>query len=97
VRGRLLRVAVCRSPTRCAAGVGLLFGQSTLLDRGPTVGPEVSSPPPHSGLNVLLTDGLRFGPAKHGPVQVSQCAAQSQDMGAALGSPFPFPAVQVRL
>ena len=59
--------------------------------------PEVFSPQPDSGINVLLANGLRLGAPEHGPVQVGQRATQSQDMGGAFGSPFPFAAVQICL
>src|SRR5215831_3732885 len=94
---RYLRLPVCSNPTQCPAGVVMLFSQPYLPERRPTVRPEVISPQPYSGLNVLLANGLRLGAAEHGPVQVSQRATQSQDMGGALGSPFPFAAVQICL
>ena len=59
--------------------------------------PEVFSPQPDSGINVLLANGLRLGAPEHGPVQVGQRATQSQDMGGAFGSPFPSAAVQICL
>ena len=75
----------------------MLFSQPDLPKRRPAVRPEVLSPEPHSGLNVLWANGLRLGTAEHGPVQVSQRATQSQDMGAALGNPFPLSAIQLWL
>ena len=75
----------------------MLFSQSNLPERRSTVRPEIISPEPYRRLDVLLANDLRLGASKHGPVQVSQRAAQSQDMGAALGNPFSFPAIQLRL
>ena len=95
VQQRHFRLPVGPNPAQRAAGVGMLFGQPNLPERRPTVRPEIISPQPHSGLNVLLANGLRLGAAEHGPVQVSQRATQSQDMGAALGNPFPFSAIQL--
>ena len=93
VQQRYLCPPVCPNPAQCAAGVVMLFSQPNLPERCSAVRPEVFSPQPYSGRNVLFANGLRFGTAEHGPVQVGQRATQSQDMGGALGSPFPFSAV----
>src|SRR5262245_231598 len=97
VRHRHLGLLSFPNPTECAAGIGVLFSQPNLPERRSTVWPEIISPQAHSGLKVLLADGLRLGTTEHGPIQVSQRATQSQDMGAALGNPFPFPTIQLCL
>src|SRR4029077_3807262 len=97
VQQRYLWLPVCPNPAQCAAGVGVLFGQPNLPEGSPTVRPEIISPQLHSGLNVVLPNGLRLSAAEDGPVQVSQRATQSQDMGSALSNPFPFSAVQLWL
>src|SRR5215831_19980198 len=97
IQQRYLGLLVYPNPAQCAAGVVMLFSQPNLPERRSAVRPEVFSPQPYSGRNVLFANGLRFGAAEHGPVQVGQRATQSQDMGGALGSPFPFAAVQICL
>ena len=97
VQQRYLWLPVCPNPAQCATGVGVLFGQPNLPERRPTVRPEIISPQPHRRCDVLLVNGPRLGAAEHCPVQVNQRAAQSQDMGAALGNPFPFSAIQLCL
>ena len=97
VQQRYLWLPVCPNPIQCAAGVGVLFSQPELPERRPTVRPEIISPQAHSGLNVLLANGLRLWAAEHRPVRVSQRATQSQDMGAALGNPFSFSTIQLWL
>src|SRR5262249_19915785 len=68
----------------------MLFSPPDLPERRPTVRPEIFSPQPYSGLNVLLAHGVRLGATLHGPVQVAQRATQSQDMGSPW-QPIPVP------
>jgi hypothetical protein len=97
VQQRYLWLPVGLNPAQRTAGVGMLFRQPDLPKRRPTVRPKIISPQPHRRRDVLLVNGLRLGAAEHGPVQVSQRATQSQDMGAALGNPFPLSAIQLWL
>src|SRR5262245_66096951 len=94
---RYLCLLVCPNPTQRAAGVGVLLSQADLPERRLAVRPEIFAPQPHGGLNVLFANGLRLGAAEHGPVQISQRAPQAPHMSSALGGPFPFSTVQVRL
>src|SRR5262245_18910944 len=94
---RYLCLLVCPNPTQNAAGVGVLLSQPDLPERRLAMRPEIFAPQPHGGLNVLFANDLRLGAAEHGPVQISQRATQAQHMGSALGGPFPFSTVQVRL
>ena len=75
----------------------MLFSQPNLPERRSAVRREIISPQLHSGFNVLFSYGLRLGAAEHSPIQVSQRATQPQHMCGALGSPFPFPAIQICL
>src|SRR5215472_2921425 len=97
IQQRYLGLLVCPNPIQCPAGVVILFSQPNLPERRATVRPEIISPQPHRGRDVLLVNGLRLSTTLHGPVQVGQRGTQSQYMGGALGSPFPFAAVQICL
>src|SRR5215813_4132820 len=68
---RYLCLLVCPDPTQNSAGVGVLFSQPDLPEGRSAVRPEIFSPQPHGGPNVLLADGLRLGATEHGPIQVS--------------------------
>ena len=67
-------------PAQNPASVGVMIGQPDLADGSAGVRPEVISPQPHGGFDEPRLDGLWFGTAVHGPVDIAERASQTQNL-----------------
>ena len=67
-------------PAQDPTGLGVMIGQPNLADGRAGVRPEVISPQPHGGFDEPRFDGLWFGTAVYGPVEIAERASETQNL-----------------
>ena len=77
--GHLLAVAG-PDPAQDPTSFGVMIGQPNLAHGRAGVRPQVISPQPHRGFDEPHLDGLWFGTALHGPVEIAERAGEAQNL-----------------